>query len=158
MSRCFESQCDLRIVSDANTFSIKTILESHDLLQYFSEITTNPAEVDENGRLRISPFHPFTSPAHGCSLCPPNMCKGAIIREMCKSLESGPKKRFIYLGDGSGDFCPSLQLDDGDHVLARKDYPLWNLIQKNGEVVKAQVHGWCNAKDVEDLLVKLLKP
>lgn len=28
----------------------------------------------------------------------------------------------IYVGDGGGDFCPSLRLLDGDHVLARNRY------------------------------------
>jgi len=153
---------DLRIVSDANMFFIKTILQAHGLLQYFTDIKTNPSFVDETGRLRIQPFHPFTEgPPHGCSLCPPNMCKGATIDEMMhKSLEgeSVDEKQFIYLGDGSGDFCPSLKLRDGDHVLPRKEYPLWKLIHKNCDLVKAQVHGWSNAKDVEDLFVKLLKP
>ena len=28
----------------------------------------------------------------------------------------------IYVGDGRGDFCPSLRLQEGDHVLAREGY------------------------------------
>ncbi|XP_057869961.1 thiamine phosphate phosphatase-like protein isoform X2 [Cryptomeria japonica] len=154
----FSLGCDLRIVSDANLFFIKTILETHDLLQYFTEIKTNPAFVEKSGRLRICPFHPFTVAPHGCNLCPPNMCKGAVIDEMRKSIEDGFNKRFIYLGDGSGDFCPTLKLTEGDDVLPRKEYPLWKLIEKNPSMVKAKVHGWSNAKDVEDLLMKLLMP
>lgn len=183
----FSLGCDLRIVSDANLFFITTILQAHGLLEYFTEIKTNPAFVDETGRLRIKPFHPFTEgPPHGCTLCPPNMCKGSIINEMIqksfvegesnkmiqKSVVEGEsdemiqnslegesinKKQFIYLGDGSGDFCPTLKLRDGDHILPRKEYPLWKLIQKNCDLIKAEVHGWSNAKDIEDLFVKLLK-
>ncbi|VVA24255.1 PREDICTED: inorganic pyrophosphatase [Prunus dulcis] len=67
--------CDLRIVSDANLFFIETILKHLGLEEYFSEINTNPSYVDEEGRLRISPHHDFTKFSHGCSLCPPNMCK-----------------------------------------------------------------------------------
>eukprot|EP01018_Ginkgo_biloba_P007360 Gb_34426 [translate_table: standard] len=150
-------RCDLRIVSDANSFFIKTILENYNLLQYFTEIKTNPASVDEDGRLRIFPFHSQMIAAHGCKLCPPNMCKGAIVDGIQKSI-SESKKRFIYLGDGRGDFCPSLRLGSGDHVLARQEYPLWELVQKNSDLVKAEVHGWSNAKDVEDCLCKLLEP
>ncbi|KAH7842414.1 hypothetical protein Vadar_005043 [Vaccinium darrowii] len=29
------------------------------------------------------------------------------------------KKRMVYLGDGRGDFCPSLKLGKGDHVMPR---------------------------------------
>jgi pyridoxal phosphate phosphatase PHOSPHO2 len=67
--------CDLRVVSDANTFFIDTVLEHHGVLGCFSEISTNPGRVDADGRLRISPFHDSASAPHGCSLCPENMCK-----------------------------------------------------------------------------------
>jgi len=42
---------------------------------------------------------------------------------MRKSLEgdSVDKNQFIYLGDGSGDFYPSLKLRGGDHVLPLKE-------------------------------------
>lgn len=150
--------CDLRIVSDANSFYIKTILENYDLLQYFSEIHTNPASVDNDGRLRIFPYHSYTVAAHGCELCPANMCKGAIVDVIQRSFLPESKKRFIYLGDGRGDFCPSLKLGSEDHVLARQEYPLWKLLGQNPDLVKAQVHSWSNAKDVEDCLSKLLMP
>lgn len=67
--------CDLRVVSDANLFYIETILNHLGIRECFSEINTNPGFVDEEGRLRISPFHDFKSSSHGCGLCPPNMCK-----------------------------------------------------------------------------------
>jgi 2,3-diketo-5-methylthio-1-phosphopentane phosphatase len=67
--------CDLKVVSDANTFFIETVLEHHGVLACFSEISANPAHVDPDGRLRISPFHNSESAPHGCSLCPENMCK-----------------------------------------------------------------------------------
>ncbi|OVA11340.1 Phosphatase PHOSPHO-type [Macleaya cordata] len=41
------------------------------------------------------------------------------------------KKRFIYLGDGVGDFCPSLKLREGDFVMPRKNYLVWELISSN---------------------------
>jgi pyridoxal phosphate phosphatase PHOSPHO2 len=150
--------CDLRIVSDANSFYIKTILENYDLLQYFSEIHTNPASVDNDGRLRIFPYHSYTVASHGCELCPPNMCKGAIVDGIQRCFPPESNKRFIYLGDGRGDFCPSLKLGSEDHVLARQEYPLWKLLGQNPDLVKAQVHSWSNAKDVEDCLCKLLMP
>ncbi|CAO2176822.1 unnamed protein product [Urochloa humidicola] len=74
--------CDLKVVSDANTFFIDTVLDHHGVLGCFSEINTNPAQVDADGRLRISPFHDAASAPHGCSLCPENMCKGKIIEKI----------------------------------------------------------------------------
>ncbi|MBA0703021.1 hypothetical protein Goari_026977 [Gossypium aridum] len=69
--------CDLKNMSDANTFFIETILEHHGLKECFLEINTNPGFVDQQGRLRIFPHHDFTKSSHGCQhpSCLPNMCK-----------------------------------------------------------------------------------
>lgn len=67
--------CDLRVVSDANVCFIETILKHHGILDCFSEINTNPSLIDEQGRLRILPYHDFNTSSHGCKICPPNMCK-----------------------------------------------------------------------------------
>ena len=61
-------------MSDANSYFIREILERHDLQEYFSQVHTNPAHVDDRGALRVLPFHPEDTP-HGCKLCPGNMCK-----------------------------------------------------------------------------------
>lgn len=77
---CFWIRCELRIVSDANKLFIETILVRHGLLEYFSEINTNPCYVDEEGRLRILPYHDHNIVSvHGCNLCPPNMCKVDLV-------------------------------------------------------------------------------
>lgn len=150
--------CELRVVSDANSIFIRTVLEHYDLLQYFTEIHTNPARVDETGRLRISPFHSDTSGPHGCGRCPPNMCKGLIVENIKRGFPPGNKKRIIYLGDGRGDFCPSLKLEIVDHILAREGYPLLYFLRQYFDHVKARVHGWKDAKDVEECLGQLLRP
>ncbi|KAM0933583.1 putative inorganic diphosphatase [Dioscorea sansibarensis] len=150
--------CELRIVSDANRFFIETILEHNGLLNYFSEINTNPGFVDDEGRLRILPYHEFTSNSfsHGCPLCPPNMCKGLIIERIkAEMLEKG-KKRIIYLGDGKGDFCPSLKLSESDFVMPRLNYPVWELICENRELIKAEVHEWSDFEEQERVILKLI--
>ena len=78
-------RCDLRVVSDANTFFIETVLAHHGVLGCFSEISTNPARVDADGRLRISPFHDTAAAPHGCSLCPENMCKVWTVGQQISS-------------------------------------------------------------------------
>ncbi|KAF3450625.1 hypothetical protein FNV43_RR06714 [Rhamnella rubrinervis] len=145
--------CELRIVSDANLFFIETILKHLGLRDYFSEINTNPGYVDEQGRLRIFPFHDFTKSSHGCGLCPPNMCKGVII-ERIQSEEEG--KKFIYLGDGSGDYCPSLKLKVGDFVMPRKNFPVWDLICKNPMLIKAEIHEWSDGEELGQVLIGLI--
>uniref|UniRef100_A0A5B6YQZ4 Putative inorganic pyrophosphatase 2 n=1 Tax=Davidia involucrata TaxID=16924 RepID=A0A5B6YQZ4_DAVIN len=147
--------CDLRIVSDANLFFIETILKHLGLRDYFSEIYTNPSFVDKEGRLRILPFHDFHSSRHACSLCPPNMCKGLIIERIQTSVSMEGKK-FIYLGDGSGDFCPSLKLKEGDYLMPRKNFPLWDLICKNRIHIKAEIHEWCDGEELEHILLQLI--
>ncbi|KAK3161214.1 hypothetical protein QOZ80_1BG0073960 [Eleusine coracana subsp. coracana] len=147
--------CDLRVVSDANTFFIETVLDHHGVLGCFSEITTNPAHVDTDGRLRISPFHDSASEPHGCALCPENMCKGKII-ERIQATAGAKKQHFIYIGDGKGDYCPSLKLGEGDYVMPKENYPLWNLICSNKQLVKAEVHPWNNGKELEKTLLKLV--
>lgn len=110
-----------QIISDANAFFIQTILAAHDLDSYFTKIHTNPAQVDEQGVLHIEPYQ--RPPPHECPLCPPNMCKGLIL-ETIRAAAQLQHRRTIYIGDGSGDYCPSIRLQECDHVLARQGYNL----------------------------------
>ncbi|XP_050233188.1 inorganic pyrophosphatase 2-like [Mercurialis annua] len=146
--------CELRIVSDANLFFIETVLKHLGLKDYFSEINTNPGFVDEEGRLRISPYHDFTQSSHGCSLCPPNMCKGHVIERIQASISK--EQRIIYLGDGVGDYCPSLKLTDTDYMMPRKDFPAWELISRNPMLVKPEIHEWTDGEELERVLIEII--
>ncbi|OVA11345.1 Phosphatase PHOSPHO-type [Macleaya cordata] len=147
--------CDLRIVSDANVFFIETVLKHHGLMGCFSEIHTNPSFVDEEGRLRIFPHHDFTSSSLGCNLpCPPDT--GLVIERIRDSVFAAGNKRFIYLGDGIGDFCPSLKLGEEDFVMPRKNYPVWELISSNKLLIKAEVHEWSTGDELELTLLRLI--
>ncbi|KAI5383224.1 thiamine phosphate phosphatase-like protein [Lathyrus oleraceus] len=149
--------CDLRIISDANLFYIQTILEHHDILGCFSQINTNPTFVDEKGCLHVTPFHDSLSlPPHDCHLCPPNMCKGLVIDRIRGSLAES-ETRFIYVGDGTGDYCPTLKLGENDFVMPRKNYPLWKSICSDPKPVHAKVHDWSNGEELENILLNLVK-
>ncbi|KAM6583395.1 hypothetical protein CsatB_010397 [Cannabis sativa] len=147
--------CDLRIISDANQFFIEKILEHHDLLGCFSQIDTNRTVIDEEKRLRIFPYHDLSSP-HDCNLCPSNMCKGLVIDQIRAFAAESGRRRFIYLGDGSGDYCPTLRLSKGDHVMPRKNYPLWKRICSNQTLIKAEIHEWSNGEELEKILLHLI--
>ncbi|XP_074307586.1 inorganic pyrophosphatase 2-like [Silene latifolia] len=149
--------CDLRVVSDANTFFIDTVLSHLGVQDYFSEIHTNPSYVDEQGRLRIIPHHQdFVKSSHGCCYpCPPNMCKGEVIKRIL--LEEANKKTIIYLGDGCGDYCPSLKLRDYDHVMPRKNFPAWDLIKGNQSLVRAKIHEWSDGAELEQVLLSTIQ-
>lgn len=101
--------CDLKVVSDANTFFIETVLAHHGVLDCFSEIVTNPASVDADGRLRISPFHDPASAPHGCSLCPDNMCK-------CRARYWGGSRQQAVTRSGAGASSTSVT---GREITAR---------------------------------------
>ncbi|KAF2556177.1 hypothetical protein F2Q68_00013594 [Brassica cretica] len=149
--------CELRIVSDANTLFIETVLEHLGIREYFSEINTNPGLVDEQGRLIVSPYHDFTKSSHGCSRCPPNMCKGLIIERIQASFtKEGNKMKMIYLGDGAGDYCPSLRLKAEDYMMPRKNFPVWDLISQNRTLVKATVRDWTDGEAMERILMGII--
>ncbi|XP_010540076.1 PREDICTED: inorganic pyrophosphatase 2-like [Tarenaya hassleriana] len=151
--------CELRIVSDANMFFIETVLEHLGIKDLFSEINTNPGFIDEHGRLRISPYHDFTKSSHGCSRCPPNMCKALVIEKIQDSLskEAEKKKKIIYLGDGAGDYCPALKLDDVDYMMPRKNYPVWDLISENTMLISAKIREWIDGETLEKVLVEIIE-
>lgn len=64
--------------------------------------------------------------------------------------------RFIYVGDGRNDFCPTLKLAEGDCVMPRKNFPLWDRILANPQLVKAKVYEWSNGEDLARILLKLI--
>uniref|UniRef100_A0A7N0V2Z0 Uncharacterized protein n=1 Tax=Kalanchoe fedtschenkoi TaxID=63787 RepID=A0A7N0V2Z0_KALFE len=143
--------CDLKVLSDANLFFIETVLEHLRIRDCFSDIYTNPGFVDGQGCLRIQPFN---SSPHACANpCPPNMCKGGVIEKLLSTL---PENIFIYLGDGVGDYCPSLKLREEDHVLPRKDFPVWDLISKTPMLVKAKIHAWTDGQELEQTLLQTI--
>ncbi|KAL9243538.1 hypothetical protein vseg_017413 [Gypsophila vaccaria] len=149
--------CDLRVVSDANTFFIDIVLTHLGLRDCFSEINTNPSYVDDEGRLKILPHHEdFINSSHGCcNPCPPNMCKGDVIKRILR--EESNNKKIIYLGDGSGDYCPSLKLRAGDHVMPRKKFPAWDLISSNQGLIRAKIHEWSNGDDLDQVLLSIIQ-
>ena len=77
------------------------------------DVITNRAEEEPGGRLRIRPYHENRD----CSLCPRNLCKGAVLREAMDQLEA---PTVVYVGDGGGDYCPAARcLRAQDHFLYR---------------------------------------
>lgn len=83
-----------------------------------------------------------------------------MIDRIRSSLLSGTgneeERRFIYIGDGAGDYCPTLKLKGGDFVMPRKNYPLWNKIHSDPKLVAAQLHDWSTGEDLETILLNLI--
>jgi Putative Phosphatase len=136
------------IVSDANTHFIEIITAHHSIRPHFVAVHTNSSVFTEHGLLQVTPHQPLAQP-HTCSLCPPNLCKGAVLDKlrsaMCSNTDGSSSSssstttetssdcRVIYVGDGGGDYCPATRLLPTDLVLARhsdsKSYGLWSKIQ-----------------------------
>eukprot|EP00435_Cladocopium_sp_Y103_P007505 s3721_g2.t1 len=109
-----EAQANQMVLSDANTIFIEAFLRKEGLRHCFSEVISNPADFDHEGRLHIKPFH--EGEPHGCPLCPSNLCKGRVLEQI---LASFSPSRVAYVGDGGGDFCPACELRPQDLLLCR---------------------------------------
>ena len=79
-----------------------------------------------------------------------------MIDQIRASASESERRRFVYLGDGSGDFCPSLKLRKEDFVMPRKDFPLWKRIHSNKKLIKAQIHEWSNGEELEKVLLRII--
>lgn len=149
-----QKNCELHIVSDANTIFIHEMLKHHDLSSAFGHVFSNKAHYDQDGRLRVEPY---CTSLHGCEWCPSNMCKGQILDQV---IEISKYDRVIYIGDGNGDFCPATRLiGPNDVVLARKDhdrqYGLIKRIAKHGDKVQARVQEWSSGHDIAQFFTSL---
>jgi hypothetical protein len=105
------------------------IQKSKGLQDLFTEIVTNPAEWDPSGLLKVRRHVDPDGPQHNCPRgCNENICKGdfqATYLSTCiqcpaavpagQELKAflkrqGDYDRIIYVGDGSNDFCPIVEL------------------------------------------------
>lgn len=60
-------------------------------------------------------------------------------------------KRFIFLGDSSGNLCPSLRFKE------RSDRTQEELICKDPFAIKVEIPGWSDREDLEQVLVDIEK-
>jgi len=70
--------------------------------------------------------------------------------------DGAEEKKYIYLGDGNGDFCPSLKLKDKDYLMPRRNFPLCDLVSKNPNHIKPEVHAWRNGEELYDVMLHII--
>jgi len=143
------------ILSDANTVYIDYILQGSNVQSVISDIFTNPAHFEANGRLCVTPYQNNTQ----CLLCPTNLCKGSVLSSYLCS--HAPFTKIVYVGDGRGDYCPSLQLRETDFILARANWALHKLLtktqqQQQQQQLRAKVVPWDNGSDIYNFFVKAI--
>ncbi|KAF8070609.1 phosphatase phospho-type [Lyophyllum atratum] len=139
-------------LSNANSVFIETILKAKGLENLFDQITTNPAEWDESGLLKVRRKVDPNGPQHTCKVgCSPNMCKGEELEAFLA--QHGPFDRVVYTGDGSNDFCPILRLRSQDVVCCRNFRGLEKRINEEGqkEGLKAEIRYWAGAWEAEEI-------
>mmetsp|Transcript_37317 Transcript_37317/g.72868 ORF Transcript_37317/g.72868 Transcript_37317/m.72868 type:complete len:244 (-) Transcript_37317:131-862(-) len=145
---------DVRVLSDANTLFIDWILKANGLSDSVSRIVSNPAEVEDSGRLRVRPFH--TSPHPPSSTSPPNLCKGRVMDEWLSEREW---HRVIYCGDGGGDFEGTKRVPAGGVILAREGWALHKKLTEaitTGSAPGGSIQTWVDQADLGAHLQRLL--
>lgn len=84
--------------------------------------------------------------------------QGLVIERFQNLLDDEEKnKKIIYLGDGSGDFCPSLKLKESDYLMPRINFALCDLVSKNSNDIKAHVHEWRDGEELENVMLHIIK-
>lgn len=79
-----------------------------------------------------------------------------VIERIQESLAKEGKKKIIYLGDGAGDYCPSLKLNTEDYVMPRKNFPVWELISQNPMMIEAAIREWTDGESLEMILMGVI--
>ena len=140
--------CSQMIISDGNDEFIGAFLDGTGLGRCFDRgVETNFATWSA-GRFGVrhqsSKYSGHSSPS-----CPPNLCKSQVLRDVLGVMGGGRPRvvcaRDVYVGDGSGDFCPCLRLRAGDTVCARSGFPLAKKLEAmkdDAKVLDARVAYW----------------
>ena len=78
-----------------------------------------------------------------------------LLQEEEAAAAAGRRRRaVVYLGDGRGDYCPSLKLREGDYVMPRAGYPVCDLIAAGPPA--AAVRGWDGFEDLARVLLGIV--
>ena len=158
---CDKHNFEVIVISDSNSEFIRFWCEFHDMSKFIKTVFTNPAEFDEDGLLRIRPFHHQTE----CSLSSNNLCKGQILENFMQQTQADEGIVYdtvYYAGDGRNDLCPVLRIDSCDFGCVRRGYVLekeidnilGNANQDSCVKLDAQILKW---SDGNELLEKLTK-
>jgi pyridoxal phosphate phosphatase PHOSPHO2 len=49
-----------------------------------------------------------------------------------------------------------VKLGEGDYVMPKENYPLWNLICSYKQLLRAEIHPWSTGKELEKTLLQLV--
>jgi pyridoxal phosphate phosphatase PHOSPHO2 len=79
-----------------------------------------------------------------------------ILQEEEEAAAAARRRRraVVYLGDGRGDYCPSLKLRESDYVMPRAGYPVCDLIAEAPPA--AGVREWDGFEDLARVLLGIV--
>lgn len=141
---------DCIVVSDSNAMFIEWILQAAELRAAVDRVFTNPARVNEQGRVEVRPHH-----SHDCKRCPVNLCKRKVLELYLAEHRDrgGEYEQIFYVGDGGNDLCPTSCLRKDDVAMPRRGYTLEKLLaqlanQRGSHGLKAKVIPWNTGGDI----------
>jgi hypothetical protein len=144
-----KNQCGQAIISDGNDLFIDAYIKKNGMSRYFTHgIETNlgvwesmnaagagsddgstsddddhmQQQDKESGEKFRVLYQSAKYGGHSCKRCPPNLCKSQVLLDILQRTEqtTANRPRIVYVGDGSNDACPALNvLNENDVLLAR---------------------------------------
>ncbi|KAK0084118.1 hypothetical protein PV325_007608 [Microctonus aethiopoides] len=140
--------CEIIIISDANSIFIEGWLNHHKLNHTVTKIFTNPSWFDDKGLLNIKEYHY----QDWCQLSEQNLCKGYVLENYIKerAAEGVHFDKIGYAGDGRNDYCPILKLSEKDLAFPREGYSIMKCLKKSesDNIVKAEIIPWKTGADI----------
>lgn len=135
------------LLSGANAFNIKYLLNKFRIEDVFDDVITNPANENTKTILTLGRYH-----KHECSMCDICMCKGKIIKDILATKDHF--RNIIFICDGSNDFCLGKELKEHDVLFVRKDFSLYKKLYNKGYIdkLKCKVNLWENGDDIVHFL------
>ncbi|KAI8373291.1 phosphatase phospho-type [Blakeslea trispora] len=151
------------LLSDANNFYIETILEAYGVRDCVTEIITNFAYEDEQGRLRIRRYIQSSDLQHNCkNPCSVNICKGQELEKVIERFGGiNSLEKIAYTGDGKNDFCPATRLRNTDVFFMREQKSLDRYFEQRPEERKRIVSAvvlWIQPPTVLEHMTEYFSP
>ena len=155
--------CRLICLTSGNALFTSAMLEHAGHGDVFDDVVGQIAEIDDEGRVRVTSRSPIEQP-HGCELhCYAGLCKSRALREV---VDPDEYDRRIFLGDGINDYCSVRALErcdslacaadaaSGDIALVRANFGLDRLITAGPELV-ATIKRWHDGRELARILDSL---
>ena len=111
-----KSKYDLLLLSGDIDYVVKYVCKYHNILDLFSYIICNKAEIQDDKAERAI-YVPRDQFPHDCDLCISSQCKGL---ELEKFLKDKNYEKILFVCDGGNDYCPAKKImKKGDVVFPR---------------------------------------